>query len=85
MSSNIYSISEEAYEKIIEFIEINPDVINSTNLLRKNRSCSYISFILKEIYDYHTKIVGNNYPVYKLRNLYRDLQNSKELLESLKD
>jgi hypothetical protein len=59
--------------------------LDSTILLEKNRTCSYISFILKEIYHYHTKITKDNYPFYKLRNLYKDIEDDKKILESLKD
>ena len=85
LSSKIYNITDEAYEEIVEYVNVNPEVVNSTGLLRKNKSCSYISFLLKEIYDYHTMTSVNNYPVYKMRNLYKEIQDSKELLNNIEN
>ncbi len=73
LSSKIYLISDEHYENIVKFVDEHPDVIQSTSLLRKNRSCSYISFILKEIYDFYTLKSPDDYPVYKLRNEYNEI------------
>ncbi len=73
LSSKLYLITDEHYENIVNFVAENPDVIQSTSLLRKNRSCSYISFMLKEIYDYYTLKSPDDYRVYKLRNEYNQI------------
>ncbi len=77
-------INDEVYNEIVSFVEKHPEVINSTGLLRKNRSCSYISFLLKEIYDYHNmKIETTNFPVYKLRYIYNEIQQLNEQLQKM--
>lgn len=83
LSSKLYLISDEHYENLVKFVAENPDVIQSTSLLRKNRSCSYISFMLKEIYDYFTLKSPDDYPVYKLRNEYNQILKIKEELKCL--
>lgn len=65
----------------MNFVEKYPVVIQPTSLLRKNRSCSYIAFIIKEIYDFFTLKSLDDYPVYKLRNEYREIQELNNLLD----
>lgn len=83
LSSKLHLISEEKYEEIIKFVEEHPEVINSTGLLRKNRSCSYISFLIKEIYDYFTIKANDGYPIFRLRNLYQEIKKLRYELDKL--
>ena len=64
----------------MKFVDEHPEVTQSSSLLRKNRSCSYISFMIKEIYDYYTMILDDGFPVYKLRNEYNEFQIIKNEL-----
>lgn len=79
-SSKLFLITDEHFNKLIKFVEENPDVIQSSSLLRKNRSCSYISFIIKEIYEYYALKSPDDFPVYKLRNEFYEIQNLKNEL-----
>lgn len=74
-------ISDKNFEIIHDFIKNNPEVTKSTDLLRKNRTCSYMSFLVKEIYDYYSAKTSDGFYIYKLRNLYNQNLELKEALE----
>ncbi len=81
ISNNTYLISDENFDLIHSFIKEFPDVIKSTDILRKNRACSYISFIVKEIYDYYSAKAYDGFYIYKIRNLYMETKKLSEWLE----
>jgi len=83
LSSKLHFITDQHYQNLVNFVAEHPDVIQPTSLLRKNRSCSYISFMLKEIYDYHTLKTPDDFPVYKLRNEYNQILNLQKQLNSI--
>lgn len=74
-------IDDNNFDLIHSFIKEFPDVIKSTDLLRKNRTCSYMSFLVKEIYDYYSAKATDGFYIYKLRNLYSQTKKLKESLE----
>ena len=74
-------ITDNNFNSIHSFIKESPEVIKSTDLLRKNRTCSYMSFLVKEIYDYYSAKAADGFYIYKLRNLYQLNRKFKETLE----
>lgn len=45
-------LSRLQIEKILGLCENNPKLFNTSELIKVNRACSYLSFVLKEIKDY---------------------------------
>lgn len=45
-------LSRSQIEKILGICESNPKIFNTSELIKLNRACSYLSFVLKEIKDY---------------------------------
>lgn len=63
----------------------NEDILNSNKMLEINRSCSYIIFLMKEIYEYHfAKSEEDGFYFYKLRNINNQNNKMRELLKELK-
>lgn len=78
--NNIFLIDDKNFNSIFFFIKEHPDVINPTVLLSKNRTCSYMSFLLKEIYEYYSAKATDGFYLYKLRNLFEETKNLKKSL-----
>ena len=68
---------------LIKFVEANSYILSSKDLLDSNRSISYISFSLKEIYEYLTMKLSDGVFAFNVRNT--NIMNKKytELLEKL--
>jgi hypothetical protein len=68
-----YSITLEAIEKLSKLIENHPIVIDTTELSKCNNFMSFISFSIREIYDFLTiKDPHNNILIYNLRKSYKE-------------
>jgi hypothetical protein len=60
---------------------MNKDLLISNKIYPKNRSCSYISFLMKEIYGYHFAKTEDGFYFYKLRNLLNETNLLKKILK----
>ncbi len=78
-------INDKNFDLVHSFIKEAPEVIKSTDLLRKNRTCSYMSFLVKEIYDYYSAKATDGFYMYKLRNLYQQTLKLKESTDKEKN
>jgi hypothetical protein len=58
-------------------IQNNPKLLSSSDLMKINRCVSYITFILKEIYDFTTAKLTDETPVYKMRKLSNKINDIK--------
>ena len=77
---NIYLIDDKRFDLVFTFFKENPDVVNSNNLVKINRVCSYMSFLVKQIFEYYSAKAADGFYLYKLRNL---LHENKKLIEIL--
>jgi hypothetical protein len=62
-------INDEKYQKLLQIFQKNPNVLASHYLIKQNRSVSYMTFFLKEIFDYFSLKTSDGMLVYKLRNI----------------
>ena len=65
-------------------IKNNPKILSSPELLKLNRCISYMSFIIKEIYDYMLMKSSDGKLIFHLRNLKINIQHKMEINEKLK-
>ncbi len=67
-------IDDAKYGKLLDIIQTNPNVLASHFLIKQNRSVSYMTFFLKEIFDYFSLKTSDGMLVYKLRNIRNEVQ-----------
>jgi hypothetical protein len=69
-------------KKVIELVKKCPKIISSSDFLKINRSMSYLTFILKEIYEYATTKSIDGVYVSQLRLLRDEIAVLNKRLES---
>jgi hypothetical protein len=69
VTKSLLLINDNQYSNMIELIQNNPKLLMSPELIKFNRSVSYMTFLLKEAFDYVTQKVGENILLYKLRRI----------------
>jgi hypothetical protein len=75
-------LMDEKYEKMNSIVQQNPNVLSSHHLIRLNRCVSYMTFFLKEIYDYNSMKTTDGMLVYKLRNIQKEISDlTKRILD----
>ena len=79
ISKNI-NYSEKQLENIIEHVHRFPKILSSSDYLKINRSVSYMTFFLKEVYDYCSMKINGTY-VIELRKIKHKLDNYKNLID----
>lgn len=77
-------ISEERYLLIAEIIKNNPRILSSNDLLKLNRSVSYMSFIIKEVYEFYSLKNPQGVLGLRLRIIKKKYDKIKENNEKLK-
>jgi len=63
---------------INKIISNNKHVLNSTHYLKINKAVAYITFIIKEIYDFINIKVNKNVYLCEVKKLKNDIQNLTE-------
>ena len=81
---NKIDITDEQYNKLIQIYSYNPRVLNSSDFLKINRSVSYMTFIIKELFDYYTAKTTDGIPLYKLKKIVKKMEELKEKVNILK-
>jgi hypothetical protein len=77
------TLNTEQYTKIIEIIEMNKQILNSAYVLRFNKIASYITFIIKEIYDYITLRTEDGLLLLNLKKKYHELKKMRDFLKKI--
>ncbi len=70
--------SEKQYNNMRELIKENPNLLSPSDLLKMNRCLSYMSFFLKEIYDFCSGKLSDGTPAYKIRGMKNELNFLRE-------
>jgi len=70
--------SEKQYDNMRELIKENPNLLSPSDLLKMNRCLSYMSFFLKEIYDFYSGKLSDGTPAYKIRGIKNELHVLRE-------
>lgn len=76
-------ITKEKYDKIHQMLENNPKILSSIDIAKINRSISYMTFFLKEIYDFMGLKTLDGVLYFELRNKNAELQELKSQLEKI--
>ena len=84
-TNDIYLISDKNFNLLHEMTRDNQDLLNSNRMFSKNRSCSYMTFLMKEVYEYHFAKAEDGFYLYKLRNLNKETNFLKGNLKEKQD
>lgn len=69
------SVGIDQFNKIKDFIQSHPTCLNSVNLIKINKAMSYITFTLKDLYDYlQMKTEDGTYIIWirELKQIYQE-------------
>lgn len=77
------TITKEKYEKIDQILKENPKILSSIDIAKINRPISYMTFFLKEIYDFMGLKTLDGVFYFELRNKNTELQKLKSQLEKI--
>jgi hypothetical protein len=66
-------IDDEKYDKLLGIIQTHPNVLASHFLMKQNRSVSYMTFFLKEIFDYFSLKTSDGMLAFKIRNIHNEI------------
>ncbi len=78
MSSNI-EINAVQLEKLTKLVSDNPKIFSSNDLTKLNRCISYMTFILKEIYDF-VNAKHEEIPIQTIRFLKKEISSIESAL-----
>ena len=77
-------IDDKKYTKMSNIIETNSKILTSMHMARLNRPISYLTFFVKEAYDYVKLQTSDGVYYYELRNKSEKLSTLKERVDVLK-
>ncbi len=77
-------ISHQQYDSMCDLIKEHPNLLSPTDLLKMNRCLSYMSFFLKEIYDYSSAKLSDGTPAFKIRNIKSEINRLREKIFMLR-
>lgn len=77
-------IDDRKYTKMSNIIETNSKILTSMHMARLNRPISYLTFFVKEAYDYVKLQTSDGVFYYELRNKNEMLTKAKERVDVLK-
>jgi glutaredoxin 2 len=77
-------IDDKKYTKMSNIIETNSKILTSMHMARLNRPISYLTFFVKEAYDYVKLQTSDGVFYYELRNKSEMLTKLKERVDVLK-
>ncbi len=81
--NSVSDISEEQYNSLVTIHHTNPKILNSSDFLKLNRSVSYMTFIIKELFDYCTAKTSDGIPIFKLKEAARKINDLKSDIEKM--
>lgn len=76
--------TDKQYEEMIKIIHENPKILSSSDLLKLSRSVSYMTFILKELYEFSSQKTNDGTSLFSLRKAKKELNGLNEKLSILK-
>jgi len=84
MKKNDFSIKQ--IERMMAFVQSNPKSILASEIIKINKTVSYMCFVLKDIFDFFSLKYEDIY-IYKIRDIRENnkiLQEKKEMIINLK-
>jgi len=83
MNRNIQYLSNEQYNQIISIVKDDPNIIDPGKMFKSNKILSYMTFTIKEIYDFLTKKTSDGVLILYLRKQNYNLNKMKQKLNFL--
>jgi hypothetical protein len=74
-------MDEERFNQLNSLIKNNPKILSSPDLLKINRCVSYMTFILKETFEYFNLKAQDGVLIFTLRNEKNKIQKLKDKVE----
>ena len=71
-------LSREQLNRFNTIIENNKKILNPSYFLKKNKALSYVSFILKEIYEYLNIRISGNVLLNDVNLMKKEIQRMRE-------
>ena len=78
-------MTNEQILHINKIISSNKNVLNSTHFLKINKAVAYITFIIKEIYDYINIKLNNTTYLCEIKKIRNEILNLKEKNKLIKN
>lgn len=77
---NKISFNEDQFEALNAIYNANQKVLNSSDFLKINRSVSYMTFIVKELFDYFMAKTSDGIPLFLLKEYKQRMSNMREVV-----
>ncbi len=81
---NKVEITDDQYDSLMDIFSEHPRILNSSDFLKINRSVSYMTFIIKELFDYYTAKTTDGIPLYKLKSIVLKMDALRESILYMK-
>lgn len=78
-----FTVTKEKFDKIDQIIKDNPKILSSIDIAKINRPISYMTFYMKEIYDFMGLKTLDGVYYFELRNKNQELRNLRSQLQLL--
>lgn len=79
----ITDMEESNYNKIAEIVKHQPKVFSSPDFIKLNRCVSYMTFILKECWEYFSSKTSDGVLIFKLRKINKEMEAIKSEIAKL--
>lgn len=76
------TFTEDQYHNLVQIYNSNPKILSSSDFLKVNRSVSYMTFIVKELFDFYTARTNDGIPIFRLKEYRVKIQTIKDLITS---
>ncbi len=76
-------LTNDQFSKLIKIIENNKNILVSSNIIKINKTMSYVTFIMKEIYDYVNMKTSDGTLIMNLKKQKLELEKLKEKINKL--
>lgn len=80
---NLNVFTQSQHESLLKLQQDNPKLLNSSDLLKMSRSVSYMTFILKEVFDYLNMKTSDGTFIYMIRTARKTNPLIKEKIDKL--
>jgi len=77
------NFSQTHFNRLIEYVNKRPYIINSSEYLTTNRMLSYITFCSKEIFEYLSTKLPDGVYANTVRSAFTQVNKSSEILSKL--
>jgi hypothetical protein len=81
----ISEIEDHRCQSIFDILKINPKVLSATDYIKINRCVSYMTFMLKEKWEFFSLKTSDGVYIFKLRKILQEKNKLEEKLVILRN